>query len=315
MSEKLSTRDAYGHALLELGEHNEELLVLDADLSRSTRTEWFAAKFPGKFINTGIAEQNLIGISAGLSMMGFVPFATTYSIFIGRAYDQIRQAVGFSRSNVKIVATHAGLAASHDGGSHQGIEDMALMRVIPGMTILSPCDYHEAKKAIHAAAKHAGPVYIRLQKEPVPVITKIEDHFQIGKISRLRKGKHVVLIATGSLVAHALDAAGILSSEGIEAEVLNISTIKPLEKDVLIEALRRCGCGVVIEEHSRIGGLYEACAGALQGSFRAPLESVGINDCFGDTGDWQELISKFGLSKAGIVAASHKAMKDRALNA
>ncbi|UXY15802.1 transketolase family protein [Chitiniphilus purpureus] len=300
MNKLKATRDAYGDALLELGALRDDILVLDADLSRSTRTEWFRECYPDRFINVGIAEQNLVGMAAGLAMAGFIPFATTYAIFVGRAYDQIRQAVAFGQANVKIVATHAGLAASHDGGSHQGNEDLALMRVLPGMTILSPADYHEAKQAVFAAASHPGPVYLRLQKEPVPIVTAPAQPFQIGRAQILRHGRDVALIATGSLLCQALEAAAKLANEGIESEVINVSTIKPLDVTTISGAIERCGCGVIIEEHSCIGGLYEAVAGAISARIPCRLASIGMADQFGSTGDWQELQAKFGLSSQTI---------------
>jgi transketolase len=301
---KRATRDAYGHALLELGASHEQLIVLDADLSRSTRTEWFKQRYPDRFINMGIAEQNMIGVAAGLSLAGLLPYATTYAIFIGRAYDQIRQAVAFGRTNVKIVATHAGLAASHDGGSHQGIEDLALMRVLPGMTVLSPADYAQAKAAVIAAALHAGPVYIRLQKEPVPDITEDDQVFEIGRAHCLRAGRDVALIATGSLVSRALDAAALLARSGIEAEVINVSTIKPLDVATISAAIQRCKCAVVAEEHSSVGGLFEAVAAAMSSRPGCRLQSVGMPDCFGDTGHWNELLEQFGLTAAAIEVAA-----------
>ena len=304
MSEAKATRDAYGDALLELGASRSDVIVLDADLSRSTRTEWFRELYPERFINVGIAEQNLIGIAAGLAMAGFIPFATTYAIFIGRAFDQIRQAVAYGSANVKIVATHAGLAASHDGGSHQGNEDLALMRVLPGMTVLSPADYLEAKEAVLAAASHVGPVYVRLQKEPLPIITRTAQSFRIGRAQALRRGRDVALIATGSLVSQALEAAKTLACSGIQAEVLNVSTIKPLDVETITEVLGRCGCGVVIEEHSAIGGLYEAVAGALGRDLSCRLASIGMRDQFGKTGHWNELLTHFGLTSPAIVEAA-----------
>lgn len=305
-----ATRDAYGHALLELMAENDDVIVLDADLSRSTRTEWIEAKYPERFYNLGIAEQNLFGVAAGLAHTGLVPFATTYAIFIGRGFDQIRQSIGFSHANVKVVATHAGLAASHDGGSHQGIEDLALMRVIPGLVVLSPADYNQAKQAVRAAAAHKGPVYIRLQKEPVPIITSADEIFQIGRASILRNGDDVALIATGSQVFEALRAAEMLAEMGIESCVVNVSTVKPLDVDTILSVGRACQKVIVIEEHSCIGGLSEAVASALSGVNRCPILSISIPDVFGTTGSWSELKDKFGLNAERITARICHALRE-----
>lgn len=303
------TRDAYGHALIELAERDPRVVVLDADLSRSTRTDWFQARFPGRFFNLGIAEANMIGVAAGLAAAGRLPFATTYAIFIGRAFDQIRQSVCYAGANVKIVATHGGLAASYDGGSHQGIEDLALMRTLPGMTVLVPADYEQAKQAVFAAAAHDGPVYIRLQKEDVPCITQSGTPFRIGPAERLVEGSDVALLAAGALTAEALAAAGALRGEGIAAEVINLPTLKPLDEAAVRDAARRCGCMVTAEEHSVVGGLYEAVLGALAGEVLAPVVPVAMRDRFGETGPWRALLAHFGLDADGIRAAAREAVR------
>lgn len=306
------TRDAYGHALIELAARDPRVVVLDADLSRSTRTDWFQARYPDRFFNLGIAEANMIGVAAGLAATGKVPFATTYAIFIGRAFDQIRQSVCYAGANVKIVATHGGLAASYDGGSHQGIEDLALMRTLPGMTVLVPADYEEAKEAVYAAAAHTGPVYIRLQKEDVPVFTTPGAPFRIGPARRLREGADVAVFATGALVAESLEAAAALGGEGIAAEVWNVSTLKPLDAAALREAAARCGCVVTAEEHSVIGGLHEAVLAALAGEVQAPVVPVAMADRFGETGPWRALLARFALDSAGIAAAAREALRRKA---
>lgn len=303
-----ATRDAYGHALVELGGENPRLVVLDADLSRSTRTEWFQQKFPDRFFNLGIAEQNMVGVAAGLAASGLLPFATTYAIFVGRAYDQIREAVCYARTNVKIVATHAGLAASYDGGAHQGIEDITLMRVIPGMTVLSPADYNETVQAIRAAAAFEGPVYIRLQKEPVPVVTPATQPFVIGRATILEPGEDVAIVATGSLTSRALAAATLLRHEGLAAEVINASTLKPFDVATIRRSIARCGCAVTVEEHNRYGGLYEAVLAALSGEVLAPVVPVAMPDVFGETGPWVALLEKFGLTEGGICGAARIAV-------
>lgn len=298
----MPTRDAYGHALLELLQTHKNIIVLDADLSRSTRTEWIDDKYPEQFYNMGIAEQNMIGVAAGMAMEGLIPFATTYAIFIGRAFDQIRQAVSYANTNVKIVVTHAGLAASYDGGSHQSVEDLALMRVLPNMTILSPCDYNEAKQAVKAAAIHHGPVYIRLQKEATPLITAENEPFIIGKLREIRKGKDVVIFATGTVCVDALAAAEILAHSGISVCVVSVATIKPLDTIALTEMARQFQAVVVVEEHSCFGGLYEAVCGAMQGGLTLPIWSVNIPDCYSETGAWIQLKEKFHLTPATMAA-------------
>lgn len=306
-----ATRDAVADALVALGEARADVVVLDADLSRSTRTEVFGRRFPERFFNLGIAEQNLFGVAAGLAAGGFCPFATTYAIFIGRGFDQIRQSVCFARANVKIVATHAGLAASHDGGSHQAIEDLALMRVLPGMTILSPSDYPQACQALAAAADWPGPVYIRLQKEPVPVLHRMDEPFRIGPALRLRAGSDVALLATGSLVHRTLAAAEVLAAQGVSADVTEICTVKPLDEAYVRDVARRIGCLVVAEEHSRIGGLFDAVLHALRGELRAPAAAVALDDRFGTTGSWHGLLHHFGLTTERIVDAAHQVRRAR----
>jgi transketolase len=308
MTSQRPTRDAYGRALVELGERNQAVVVLDSDLARSTRTVWFQERFPDRFFNMGIAEANMVGVAAGLAHTGRIPFVTTYAIFIGRAFDQIRQSVCYSGTNVKIVATHAGLSAGHDGGSHQGIEDIALMRVLPGMTILSPADYYEARQAIFAAAAHEGPVYVRLGKESVPCFTDADRPFAIGRAARLVEGSDAAVLATGALTHIALRAAESLHEEGISVEVVNVSTLKPLDVAVVTDAARRCGCLVTAEEHSRIGGLYGAVAELMASGSRAPVVPVAMDDCFGETGSWRELLDRFGLNADGLAASVRRAI-------
>jgi transketolase len=305
------TRDAYGHALLELVARRDDVLVLDSDLSRSTRTDWLQAEHPDRFVNFGIAEANMVSAAAGMALGGFVPFVTTYAIFIGRAFDQIRQSVAFPHANVKIVATHAGLAASHDGGSHQGIEDLALMRVLPGLTILSPADYDEAKAAVHAAAEHPGPVYLRLGKHPQPCFTGPGHAFRIGETRTMREGTDCTICATGALVHPALVAAERLAERGVSARVINVSTIKPLDEEAIVRAARETGCVVVAEEHSRIGGLGSAVAELTARRHPVPVVPVAMNDCFGETGEWHELLARYGLDSQGIESGVRAALAQR----
>lgn len=294
-----STRDAYGYALIELARRRDDVIVLDADLSRSTRTEWFQKVYPQRFINVGIAEQNMVGMAAGLALGGLLPFATTYAIFILRAADQIRQAVAFQKANVKIVATHAGLAASHDGGSHQGTEDIALMRSIPGMTVLSPCDYESAYQAVFAAAEYCGPVYLRLQKEASAVITPSGTPFVIGRARVLRDGDDVVIAAHGTVVVEALSAAESLSLQSISAAVVEFSTIKPLDEDTLRTVAKRAKYIFTVEEHNVIGGLRDAVAVVCSG-MGVHVEGIGLPDSFGESGSWTGLRRHFGLDAESI---------------
>ncbi|HXA16688.1 MAG TPA: transketolase C-terminal domain-containing protein [Thermoanaerobaculia bacterium] len=303
-----ATRDAYGRALVELAGERSDVVVLDADLSRSTRTEWFAERYLTRFFNVGIAEQNMIGMAAGLALSGLVPFATTYAVFIARALDQIRQAVCYNRANVKIVATHAGLAASYDGGSHQGTEDLAFMRVLPGMTILCPADYAEAYAAVGAAAEHTGPVYIRLQKEPVADLPGPPAAFTIGRARLLRDGDDLAVITAGGLASHALAAADELAGEGISVRVLQLSTLKPLDTDALHETARCCRVLLTVEEHNVIGGLHEAVMTALGGRYPVVSYALGLHECFGESGSWKQLLDRFGLDARGIVAAARRAL-------
>jgi transketolase len=303
-----SLREAYGEALVELGEQLPEVVVLDADLSRSTMTAAFRARFPQRSYNLGLAEANMIGIAAGLASTGRIPFATTYAMFVCRAFEQIRQAVAGTAANVKIVGTHAGLAAGYDGGTHQALEDVALMRVLPGMTVLSPADFHEARQAVHAAARQVGPVYLRLGRDPVPCWSDPSRLFEIGRAWRLTEGSDVAILATGTLVAAATAAAAQLGEVGIGAAVTNVSTLKPLDEATVIAEARRCACVVTVEEHSRIGGLFEAVAGALAGRVLAPIEPVAMADRFGESGSWEELLGKYGLSREGIVEAAMRAI-------
>lgn len=305
-----ATRDAYGRALVDLGESIPELVVLDADLSRSTRSDWFAARYPGRFFNVGIAEQNMIGIAAGMALIGLTPFATTYAIFVSRALDQIRQAVCYAGANVKIAATHAGLSASYDGGSHQGTEDIAWMRVMPGMTILCPADYDETYAAVRAAVEIRGPVYLRLQKEPVPDLPGPPGAFTIGRARRLRDGEDVAIITAGSLASRALLAAESLAATGLSTRVLQLSTLKPLDVDALQDTARRCRVLVTAEEHSLIGGLHEAVLGAVEGVARAKVVGLGLDDRFGETGPWHALLAKFGLDERSMCAAARGALED-----
>ncbi|MGI6129849.1 MAG: transketolase family protein, partial [bacterium] len=281
MVEKIATRDAYGETLIELGRELKDLVVLDADLSKSTKTAGFAKLFPERFFNMGIAESNLMGTAAGLATAGKIPFVSTFAVFAtGRAYDQIRNSIVYPQLNVKICATHAGITVGEDGASHQALEDIALMRVLPNMTVVVPADGPETKQAVRAAAKHQGPVYIRLGRSGVPVLFDEEYKFDIGRIVTLRPGQDVAIFACGIMVAEALAAAELLAGQGIDAEVLNVSTIKPLNAEQVTAAAARTGAVVTCEEHNIIGGLGSAVAEVLGEHCPVPLERIGVKDVF-----------------------------------
>jgi len=306
----ISTRDAYGEELVDIGKEKENIVVLNADLSKSTRTSLFAEAFPKRFFNAGIAEQNMMGIAAGLSTVGFIPVVSTLAIFAaGRAYDQIRNTIVHSGFNVKIIATHSGISMGKDGSSHQSIEDMALMRVIPNMTVIVPADAPETKKALRAAVEYKGPVYIRLGRPKIPIITDENSPFVIGKAGILRKGSDVSIIACGIMVDQALKAANVLSSQGIKARVINMHTIKPLDLEVLYNAAKETSAILTAEDHSIIGGLGSAVLEALAcRENRPPVCRIGVRDIFGESGEPNDLIRKYGLSWQSIVKAAKEVL-------
>jgi transketolase len=309
MGDRVATREAYGKALLKLGEINPNVVVLDADLSKSTKTDGFSKKYPERFIQMGIAEADMMATAGGLAAAGKIPFASSFAIFAtGRAYDQVRNTIGYPGLNVKIAATHAGITVGADGGSHQSIEDIALMRVIPGMTVLNPADATEAEKLIFAAAKYVGPVYIRLGREPMPMV--FDDTYEpvIGKAVRLREGDAATIIATGIMVERALLAADLLKEKGIAVRVVNIHTIKPLDVAEVTKAARETGALVTAEEHNVIGGLASAVAEAVVKNAPVPMEFIGIQDRFGQSGSPAELLEEYGMNPTHIVAAVEKAI-------
>lgn len=307
--EKQATREAYGQALEVLGANNDSVVVLDADLSKSTKTNMFQKKFPERFFDMGIAEQNMMGVAAGLAATGKVPFASTFAVFAtGRAYDQIRNTICYPRLNVKIAATHAGITVGEDGGSHQALEDINLMRGLPNMTVLVPADGPEAYKAVMAAAAYEGPVYIRLGRSGVPTITDPEADFVIGKGKLMREGDDVVIIACGIMVAKALEAADMLAAEGVQAAVIDMSTIKPIDRELITAWVKKTGAVVTAEEHNIIGGLGSAVAEVLALEAPAPLEMVGVEDVFGESGTADALLEKFRLTKEHIVEKAKRAI-------
>ena len=307
--EKQATREAYGQALEELGAVRQDVVVLDADLSKSTKTSVFQAKYPERFFNAGIAEQNLMGLAAGFAAAGKVPFASTFAVFAtGRAYDQIRNSTCYPRLNVKIAATHAGITVGEDGGSHQALEDINLMRGLPNMTVLVPADGPEAKNAVKAAADYEGPVYIRLGRSGVPTITDADVPFVIGKGRVMREGADVTLIGCGMMVAKALEAADVLAAEGVNAAVIDMSTIKPIDRELIVEWAKKTGAIVTAEEHNVIGGLGSAVAEVLVEEVLVPMERVGIEDVFGESGTGGELVEKYRLTAEHIVEKAKRAI-------
>ena len=299
---RIATRDRYGNTLVELGKEYENLVVLDADLAGATKTGVFKKAFPERHINCGIAEGNMVGVAAGLAATGFVPFASSFAMFAaGRAYEQIRNSIGYPHLNVKIGATHAGISVGEDGATHQCNEDIALMRTIPGMVVINPADDVEAKAAVRAAFHHEGPCYIRLGRLAVPVFNNEEEYeFELGKGIVLREGKDVTLIATGLEVNETLIAAEKLAADGIEAKVINIHTIKPLDEELVVAAAKETGKVVTIEEHSVIGGLGSAVCDVLSEKAPTKVMKIGINDVYGESGPALELIKKYGLDGDSI---------------
>jgi transketolase len=299
---KIATRESYGNALAELGKEAPDLVVLDADLAGATKTGVFKKAFPDRHIDCGIAECNMAGIAAGLSTCGKVPFMSSFAMFAsGRAYEQVRNSIGYPHLNVKIGATHAGISVGEDGASHQCLEDLALMREIPGMVVINPSDDIEAKAAVFAAYKHEGPVYMRFGRAAVPVINDRPDYkFEIGKGVLLREGKDLTLIATGLCVPEALGAAEILAEKGVDAEVINIHTIKPLDTELILNSAKKTGRVVTAEEHWIAGGLGSAVAELLSEQYPVKLTRIGIEDTFGESGPASELIKKYGLDAEGI---------------
>ncbi len=311
MSEKLYARDAYGEALIELGKTNRNIVALDADLSASTRTAKFAKKFPERFFNLGVAEQNMMGVAAGLASCGKIPFVSTFAIFgSGRAWDQLRNTICYNKLNVKIVVTHAGVTVGPDGASHQAIEDIALMRAICNMTIIVPCDAPETKEAIFACAQFQGPVYVRLGRPKVPTVLK-KDKFKIGQARILREGKDISIIACGIMVKHALDAADILEKEGLSVGVVNMHTIRPLDKKTIIECARRTKRVLTCEEHLLSGGLGSSVAEVLAENIPTPMTMIGIRGRFGQSGSPEDLIKEYHLSCDDIVQACRNLMSKK----
>ncbi|TGE36651.1 transketolase family protein [Desulfosporosinus fructosivorans] len=309
MADKVATRDAYGNALLILGAENPNVVVLDADLSKSTKTADFGKKYPERFFNMGIAEANLIGTAAGLAAAGKIPFASTFAIFaVGRAFEQIRNSVAYPKLNVKIAATHSGITVGEDGGSHQAIEDVAIMRAVPNMVVLVPADGEETRQVILAAAKYIGPVYIRMGRLAVPLLFGEDYHFEIGKANVLKEGTDVAIMANGLMVSMALEAAVELALEGISVSVVNVASVKPLDEETIVRVAKQTKAVVTAEEHNIIGGLGSAIAEVLGEKLPTPMVRVGLKDTFGESGRPQELLEKYGLTKAALIEAVHEVL-------
>lgn len=312
MADKIATRDAYGDALVELGRENPDIVVLDADLSKSTKTNLFCKEFPDRHFNMGIAEANMISTAAGLATCGKIPFASTFAVFAsGRAWEQVRMSVCYPELNVKIVATHGGITVGEDGASHQANEDIAVMRALPNITVVVPADGIETKKAVRAIADYHGPVYMRLGRSGVPVVFDESYEFVLGKAVVMRPGDDVSIFACGIMVAEALEAAELLKAEGVSAEVVNVSTIKPLDVETILESVRKTGCAVSAEEHSIVGGLGSAVAEAIIDACPIPMERVGVPDTFTESGKPSELLKKYGMTPADISSAARLAIQHK----
>ena len=313
------TRDAYGRALVELGRRNPNVVVLDADLSTSTKTAMFGKEFPERFFNVGITEQNMMSIAAGLATCGKTVFVSTFAVFAtGRAFNQVRQSIAYTNLNVKIVATHGGISVGEDGASHHSIEDIALMRVLPNMTVVVPADAIETEQVIFAVAEKPGPVYVRLCRPPTPLIYEEGYKFrgqplkyELGKAVLLEEGSDVTILATGILVYEALEAAALLRKKDISAEVVNVHTIKPLDEELVEKSARKTGAVVTAEDHSIIGGLGGAVAEFLCETYPVPMARVGVRDVFCDSGPWEELLAYYGLTASGIADAAQKVISSR----
>jgi len=306
---KKDTRSGFGAGILEAGRRNPNVVALCADLVGSLKLDDFIKEFPERFVQTGVAEANMIGIAAGMTIGGKIPFATTFANFAtGRVYDQIRQSVAYSGKNVKIGASHAGLTLGEDGATHQILEDIGLMQMLPGMVVINPCDYNQTKEATIAAAEYVGPVYLRFGRPAWPIFMP-EGSFTIGKAIVMNEGKDVTIFATGHLVWKAVEAAKQLEAEGLSVELINIHTIKPLDAEAILKSVSKTKCAVVCEEHNRIGGLGSSIASLLAQELPTPLEYVAVNDSFGESGTPDQLLAKYGLDTPNVVAAVRKVLK------
>ncbi|EHQ92233.1 transketolase family protein [Desulfosporosinus youngiae] len=309
MADNLATREAYGRALLILGAENPNVVVLDADLSKSTKTADFGKNYPERFFNMGIAEANMLGTAAGLAAAGKIPFASTFAIFaVGRAFEQIRNSIAYPKLNVKIAATHSGITVGEDGGSHQAIEDVAIMRAVPNMVVLVPADGEETRQVILAAANYYGPVYIRMGRLDVPLLFGDDYQFEIGKANVLKEGTDAAIMANGVMVSMALEAAAELAAEGINVSVVNVASVKPLDEETIVRIAKTTKAVVTAEEHNVIGGLGSAISEVLAEKQPTPIVRVGLKDTFGESGKPSELLEKYGLTKGDLVKAVHEVL-------
>jgi len=310
---KKDTRSGFGDGIAELGRKNKDVVALTADLAGSLKLQQFMKEFPDRFIQVGIAEANMIGIAAGLTIGGKIPFTTTFANFsTGRVYDQIRQSVAYSGKNVKICASHAGLTLGEDGATHQILEDIGMMRMLPHMTVIVPCDYNQTKAATLAVAEHHGPVYLRFGRPSWPIFTKADEPFVIGKAQQFSEGTDVSIFACGHLVWNAIQAGVALEQKGISVEVINLHTIKPLDEEAILKSIRKTGCAVTCEEHNILGGMGEAVAQVATRNHPIPIEFVGTKDTFGESGTPDQLLKKYGLDVPDIIAAAEKVMARKA---
>jgi transketolase len=309
-SKKKDTRSGFGAGMVELGKTNPEVVALCADLIGSLKLDAFIEAHPERFFQTGIAEANMMGIAAGLTIGGKVPFACTFANFAtGRVYDQIRQSIAYSGKNVKIAASHAGLTLGEDGATHQILEDIGLMQMLPGFVVINPCDYNQTKAATIAAAQYEGPVYLRFGRPKWPIFTPEDQEFVIGKAVRMAEGNDVTIIATGHMMLKAIEAANALEEKGVSVDLINIHTIKPLDRDAVLESAARTGCVVCAEEHQRLGGLGSSVSQLLAEENPVPIEFVAVQDSFGESGTTDELLTKYGLDGTHIIAAAEKVMQ------
>ncbi|MBC7264869.1 MAG: transketolase family protein [Chloroflexi bacterium] len=307
-----ATRDAYGEALVELGAKDERIVVLGADLTDSTRTKWFADKYPDRFFDFGIAEQNMLNAAAGLSLVGKIPFVSTYGVFVaGRAWDQIRTTTCYSNLNVKIGGAHGGISVGPDGATHQALEDVATMRVLPNMVVIVPADFYECKKAVMWSVEHYGPVYLRFGREPVPIVTKPEDPFVFGKANLINDGSDVTIINNGPVLKQCMEAVEMLAQKGISARLLNMHTVKPIDRAAIRQAAMETGAIVTVEEHQVMGGFGSAVAEAVVQEHPVPMRFIGIQDRFGESGTPEELFEEFGLTAKHIVKAVEEVLAQK----
>ena len=314
-TEKKDTRSGFGAGILEAGKKNPNVVALCADLVGSLKLEAFIKEFPNRFFQVGIAEANMIGMAAGMTIGGSIPYTSTFANFsTGRVYDQIRQSVAYSNKNVKICASHAGLTLGEDGATHQILEDIGLMKMLPGMTVINPCDYNQTKAATIAIADHVGPVYLRFGRPVIPVFTDADQKFEIGKAWMVNEGTDVTIIATGHLVWEAIQAGEALEAMGINAEIINIHTIKPLDEEAILKSIRKTGCVVTAEEHNRLGGLGDSVAQVIVKNHLVPQEYIAVNDSFGESGKPADLMKKYGLDADHIVKAVQKVMDRKKQN-